>query len=108
MTKHKFASPLIALTIFSFSHSWAIDAKDARQAIAIQASVSKDTLTATIEVLFRKALSSDTVYADDGIHSGSYASKLFLFFKSGNIFSKTEKNALVVTCSTDTTYLLRL
>ena len=35
-------------------------------------------------------------------------SEPFLFFKSGNILSSTEKNAIVIICPTDTTYAVRL
>ena len=35
-------------------------------------------------------------------------SEPFLFFKSGNILSSTEKNAIVIVCPTDTTYAVRL
>jgi hypothetical protein len=36
------------------------------------------------------------------------SSEPFLFFKSGNILSSTEKNAIVIVCPTDTTYTVRL
>lgn len=32
----------------------------------------------------------------------------FLFFKSGYILSSTEKNAIIIVCNTDTTYLVKL
>lgn len=32
----------------------------------------------------------------------------FLFFKSGYILSSTEKNAIIIVCTTDTTYLVKL
>jgi len=61
----------------------------------------------TITELFNKALISDT------IEFGDFMSKdldilSFLFFKSGNIISKTEKNAIVVTCPKEESYKLKL
>jgi hypothetical protein len=35
-------------------------------------------------------------------------SEPFMFFKSGNLLSSTEKNAIVIVCPTDTTYAVRL
>ena len=59
-----------------------------------------DTLTG----LFNKALTSDTVE----FLSGLDALDSFLFFKSGHLINKAEKNVLVVACPTDTTYMVRL
>jgi hypothetical protein len=63
--------------------------------------LTKDRVVAvdTTIALFDKALLTDTIEF--------YKLDPFLFFKSGNLFSKTEKNAILVTCSTDTTYSLR-
>ena len=36
------------------------------------------------------------------------SSEPFMFFKSGNILSSTQKNAIVIVCPTDTTYAVRL
>jgi hypothetical protein len=50
--------------------------------------------------LLNKALTSNTVEFE--------SSEPFLFFKSGNFLNSLEKNALIVTCSSDSTYLVRL
>ena len=61
-------------------------------------------ITDTLTGLFNKALSSDTVefieFTDDYF-------ELF-YFKSGYTISKAEKNALVITCSNDKTYIVKL
>lgn len=54
--------------------------------------------------LFDKALIADTLEFTNQFE----ISQSFLFFKSGHIFSKTKKNALVVTCPTDSTYMVKL
>jgi hypothetical protein len=91
---------LFGLTIFSYNHTQTSQDKNFAKDTVTQTHPVKDTLLDNIAGLFKKALTSDTVEFD--------AYKPFLFFKSGRILSKTEKNALVVTCPTDTTYTIRL
>ena len=62
-------------------------------------------LTDTLAILFNNALILDTVEFLNGFID---THKSFLFFKSGNIIDKKEKNALVVVCQTDTTYTIKL
>lgn len=75
--------------------------------------VSNDTITQTtnktvsidrIAELFDKAITADTLEFNNQFEN----IQSFLFFKSGNIINKTEKNALIVVCPTDTTYTVRL
>ena len=74
--------------------------------------VSNDTITQrnkTVSVdkiaeLFEKALTIDTLEFNNQFEKN----QSFLFFKSGHIISNAEKNALVVVCPTDTTYMVRL
>jgi hypothetical protein len=75
--------------------------------------VSNDTITQTtnqvfsidkILELFEKAITVDTLEFKNQFENN----KSFLFFKSGQIISKTEKNAFVVACPNDTTYTIRL
>jgi hypothetical protein len=58
--------------------------------------ISKDTLN----ILLGKALKVDTLEFDNF--------EPFIYFKSGNILSKNEKNALVVNCPNDSTYQIEL
>ena len=53
--------------------------------------------------LFNEALTSDSVEFLNFMEEFELY-ECFLFFKSGYIINETEKNALVVTCPTDTTY----
>jgi hypothetical protein len=75
--------------------------------------VINDTITQTtnhavsidkIAELFDKAIMVDTLEFNNQFENN----QSFLFFKSGHIISKTEKNALIVICPTDTTYVVRL
>lgn len=54
----------------------------------------------TIPELMAKALINDTLEYDSW--------KPFIFFKSGKFLSTTKKNAVLVTCPTDTTYTIKL
>jgi len=56
----------------------------------------KDSVTKLLDI----AITKDTLEIRN--------SEPFLFFKSGNILSSTEKNAIVIVCPTDTTYAIRL
>lgn len=67
---------------------------------------AKETLLNNIESLLDEALTSDVVEFNNAYEFDTC--KLFLFFKSGHILSKIEKNALIVSCSTETTYMVRL
>jgi hypothetical protein len=74
--------------------------------------VSNDTISQTnktvpidkIVALFDKALTVDTLEFNNQFENN----QSFLFFKSGHIINKTEKNAFVIVCSSDTTYTVRL
>lgn len=74
--------------------------------------VSNDSITQTnksnsiykIAELFNKALTLDTLEFNNQFEN----TQSFLFFKSGHIISKTEKNVIVVVSPTDTTYTVRL
>lgn len=91
---------LFGLTIFSCNQTQTSQAKI----------VSNDTITQTtnqavsIAELLEKAVTADTLEFNNQFENN----QSFLFFKSGHMISKTEKNALIVVCPTDTTYTVRL
>ncbi|OYQ43927.1 hypothetical protein CHU92_02780 [Flavobacterium cyanobacteriorum] len=97
---------LFGLTIFSCNQTQTAQDKIITQNTIVQTQLVKDTLISNIERLFKKALTCDTVEYSNEFEFEKY--KSFLFFKSGYILSKTEKNALVVTCPTDSTYTVIL
>jgi hypothetical protein len=75
--------------------------------------VNKDTIAQTthntsfndkITELFDKGITDDTLEFYNQFENN----QSFLFFKSGQIISKTEKNAIVVVCPNDTTYTISL
>ena len=92
---------LLGLTILSYNQSQAKHEKTFTLVDTIyKTDIVKDTVIDRITKLLDKALMTDTLE--------SYTNKPFLFFKSGHLISKTEKNALAVVCPTDTTYTIRL
>jgi hypothetical protein len=97
---------LLALTIFSCNQSQTTPYKIVNPDTVSITVVDKDTVLDKISELLDKGLASDTLEFNNQFEFDTY--KSFLFFKSGNIISKTEKNALVVVCPTDTTYTVRL
>lgn len=97
---------LFGLTIFSCNQTQTTQDNIVAQDTIVQTQPVKDTLIDNIAGLFKKALTSDTVEFNNEFEFDTY--KSFLFFKSGHILNKTEKNALVVTCPTDSTYTVRL
>ena len=60
----------------------------------------------SITMLLNNALTCDTLEFNNQFSLDNY--KNFLFFKSGYIINKSNKNALAVFCPTDTTYTVRL
>lgn len=104
MTIRTFTILLLGLTIFSCNQTQTTQDK-----IVTQDTISKtvaviDTVLDKINGLLDKALTADTLEFNNEFESN----QSFLFFKSGHIISKTEKNAVVVVCPTDTTYTVRL
>ena len=93
----------VGLTILSCNQSWASRGNIAIQDTILQIKSAGVSLSDTLTGLFNKALTSDTVEFTNG-----FLGEPFLFFKSGYIITKTEKNALVVTCPTETAYIVRL
>jgi len=98
---------LIGLTFFSCNRT-----KVARENTVIQDTIPQVksieiVLSDTLTNLFNKALVADTLEFIDIIDELEYP-KSFLYYKSGHIISENEKNALVVTCPTDTTYSVKL
>ena len=95
---------LIGLTILSCNQTHTPSGSIVIQDTIPQIKNTKLAISDMLAELFDKALISDTVEFLNGFDS----LELFLFFKSGHIISKSEKNALVVVCPTDTTYTIRL
>lgn len=91
---------LLGLTIFSCNKT------QTKQDTISKTVVAKDTVLDKITELLNKALIADTLEFNNEFEFDTY--KSFLFFKSGPIISKTEKNALIVVLPTDTTYTVRL
>jgi hypothetical protein len=94
------------LTIFACNQTQTSKDKTGAKDPIPETIVSKDTLFDRIAELLDRALTNDTLEFNNEFEFDTY--KSFLFFKSGHIISKTEKNALVVVCPTDTTYDVRL
>lgn len=97
---------LFGLTIFSCNQKQKVQQRIVVEDTIAQTRSVKDALLDTIAGLFKKGLISDTVEFNNEFEFDTY--KSFLFFKSGYILNKTQKNALVVTCPTDSTYTVRL
>jgi hypothetical protein len=91
---------LLVLTIFSCNQSQTTQDKNLIQSTVIQTTTHKIVNLDTISKLFDNALKADTLEFDNW--------EPFLFFKSGNFLSKTEKNVIIVHCPTDTTYSIKL
>jgi hypothetical protein len=97
---------LLGLTIFSCNQSQNTQDKTVTPDTISKTVIAKDTVLDRITGLLDKALTTDTLEFNNEFEFDTY--KSFLFFKSGHLISKTEKNALVVVCPTDTTYTVRL
>lgn len=98
---------LLGLTIFSCDHS----KQTRKEKTALIDTVSKtllfeETGPEKAARLLNSAAISDSLKFNNQFEFDSIQS--FLFFKSGKIISKTEKHALVVVCSTDTIYTIKL
>ena len=91
---------LLGLTIFSCNQSQTAQDKNVIQDTVAQTATHKIVKLDTISGLLDKALKADTLEFDNW--------EPFLFFKSGNFLSKTEKNVIIVHCPTDTTYSINL
>ncbi len=91
---------LLGLTIFSCNQSQATHDKTETSDTISKTVTTKDTVLDRINRILDKALTTDTL--------GFNIDKPFLYFKSGHLISKTEKNAIVIVCPTDTTYTVRL
>lgn len=97
----------LTILLFGLTFSFCNQSQAAQDNILAQDSIENNVNQLDrITELFDKALNSDTVEFNNEFEFYSY--KSFLFFKSGQIVSKTEKNALVVVCPTDTTYAVSL
>jgi len=97
---------LFGLTIFSCYQSHTTQDKVVTPDTISKPAIKTDTVLKIITELLDKSLTRDTMEFNNEFEFDTY--KSFLFFKSGQIISKTEKNALVVVCPTDTTYTVRL
>ena len=94
---------LTGITIFSCNRT-----RTTRENTVIQEVKSIEVvLSDTLIGLFNKSLVADTLEFIDIIDTLEYP-KSFLYYKSGHIIRENEKNALVVTCPTDTTYSIKL
>ena len=76
------------------------------QADTVKQAAIKVVTTPTINDLLDKALMTDTVEFNNEFKFDTLNS--FLFFNSGHILNKTEKNAITVRCLPDTTYSIKL
>ena len=94
----------LGLTIFSCNQTQTRQDKIVTQDTTSKTVAVKDTVQIKIAELLNKALTADTLEFNNEFETN----QSFLFFKSGHIISKTEINALVVVCQTDTTYAVRL
>jgi len=101
-----FTTLLFGLTIFSCNQTQTTENKVVAQDTIVQTQTVKNKLVGNVTELLKKALTSDTVEFNNEFEFDTY--KSFLFFKSGDILRKTEKNAVVVTCPTDSTYTVKL
>jgi hypothetical protein len=97
---------LFGLTIFACNQSQTSQDKFVTLDTISKTAFAKDTLRDKVNELLEKSLTADTLKFNNEFEFNT--SNHFLFFKSGHIISKTEKNALVVVCPTDTTYTVRL
>lgn len=80
--------------------------KPAPQDSTIQPGIYQFSLADTLTNLFSRASVQASLLYDYTFKADTSSS--VLFFTSGNILNKNNKNALVITCPTDTTYLIRL
>jgi hypothetical protein len=94
---------LFGLTIFSCNQTQTKQDKIVNKDTITQ-SINKTSFNDKIIELFEKAITTDTLEFSNQFENN----QSFLFFKSGQIISETEKNAIVVICPTDTTYTIRL
>ena len=94
---------LFGLTIYSCNQSQT-SKKKIVSIDTITHPTNKEVSIDKIQELFEKATTIDTLEFNNQFENN----QSFLFFKSGQIISKTEKNAFVVFCPTDTTYTVRL
>lgn len=94
---------LFGLTIFSCNQTQATKDKIVNNDTTTQ-SINKTVSIDGISELLDKAIKVDSIEFNNQFEN----KQSFLFFKSGHIISKTDKNALVVVCPTDTTYTVRL
>ena len=95
---------LLGLTILSCNQTQTPQDKIVTQGTISKTVANKETTLEKITRLLDKALTVDTLEFNNEFE----ANQSFLFFKSGHIISKSEKNALVVVCPTDTTYMVKL
>lgn len=95
---------LLGLTIVSCSQTQTSQNKIVTQDTISKTVANKETALEKITRLLDEALTVDTLEFNNEFETN----QSFLFFKSGRIISKSEKNALVVVCPTDTTYMVRL
>lgn len=91
---------LLILTVLSCNQPHAKQDKIVHADTAALLTKDRVVTVDTTIALFDMALLTDTIEF--------YKLDPFLFFKSGSLFSKTEKNAILVTCPTGTTYSLKL
>ena len=94
---------LFGLTIFSCNQTQTTQDKVVSNDTFAQ-TINKNSFNDKIIELFDKAITADTLEFNNQFENN----QAFLFFKSGQIIGKTEKNAIVVICPTDTTYTIRL
>ena len=97
---------LSGLAILSCNQSQKKQNKKVTQDTIAKRITNKNTPPETISEFLDKALTIDTIEFNNEFEFDTY--KSFLFFKSGHIISKTEKNALIVFCPTDTMYTIKL
>lgn len=88
--------------IFSCNH-----ANISNDKVLVQHAAASDKVFAdSLQAFFEESLLIDSIEFNNWPKIQSY--KSFLSFKSGYFLNKTQKNALVITCSADTTYTVKL
>jgi hypothetical protein len=98
-------SVFLILLCLLLGYLWIIAETENNGLLSQQKIVNSLRADSTLTGLLNEALTRDSV---EFIDTFVDAHDSFLFFKSGYIISKTEKNALVVVCPTDTTYEVSL
>ncbi len=106
MTMRSILIILFGLSILSCQQSGTTQAKLTTKDSSAQPGISHFSLADTLNNLFSEALTKETTEYNNAFKVDT--SSFFLFFKSGYILDRNNKNSFVVTCPSDSTYFLQL